>query len=459
MDDDVLIDQLVADAVGVPMARDMMEAVRCGHLCVRGSAEGARILQGDEEWFEEPVGQWNDLVYFQRCWVMESRVVRELKRLMVDVKPIDMDSGELNVGQREAVRKGLGCSVFCLSGGPGTGKTHTVAELVRQYEGDDVIVAAPTGKAVAQLKGRLGDVRSGTLHGLLGIRSVSDILWGTGKLDAGMVVVDECSMIDVGMWGALLSAVKAGTRLVLVGDHDQLPPVEAGTIYGEICKWMRDVHPECYAHLDECMRSDQVEILELAEKVKGGEAIAGKELKGLDVKQWKECFQEEGFRILSCLREGPYGVEAINRELVELFRREYEGGEWRIPVIATRTSYEQGICNGEMGVLVKQSASIGLEAEDVVWFGQKVVPAVLLPGIELAYAISVHKSQGSEYDKVVLIVPPGSEIFGREILYTGITRARLSLEIYGEAETLELCVSESAQKLSGIRRKLECLNM
>lgn len=462
LNDEIVIDQLVADNVGIPEAAEMMEAVRQGHLCVQKVIPTARELHGDEEWFEEPIGQWGDLAYFQRCWVMESRVVRELKRLIMDVKPIDMMAmGSLNEGQKEAVSKGLRASVFCLSGGPGTGKTHTVAELVGQFcdAGGKVLVAAPTGKAVAELMRRLGDVKGGTLHRLLGVRSVSDILWGKKKLDAGMVVVDECSMIDVGMWGALFSAIREGTRLILVGDHDQLPPVEAGTVYGEICGWMKECHPECYAHLDECMRSDQVEILEKAACVKVGKAIEAKSLKGLDVREWKKRFKQGGFRILSCLREGPYGVEAINRELFEAFRKEYQGGEWRIPVMVTRTSYDYEVCNGEMGEWVKQTGSVELEAEDVVEFGDKVIPAVLLPGLELAYAISVHKSQGSEYDHVALLVPPGSEIFGREILYTGITRARLSLEIYGEAETIELCVAQSAQKLSGIRRKLECLDV
>lgn len=474
MDDDVLVDGLVAEQVGVPVVAELMEAVRGGHLCVRTTAEGVgvRQLEGHEEWFEEPVGVWNDLVYLQRCWVLESRVVRELKRLMVDVKRVDFgEGGELNERQAEAVRKGLGCSVFCLSGGPGTGKSHTVVELVKRF-GGKVVVAAPTGKAVSGLKGRL-DVECGTLHRLLGIRGMMDILYGKTVLDADMVVVDECSMIDVGMWGALLRAVCTGTRLVLVGDHDQLPPVEAGTVYGEICGWMRERHPEGYVFLDRCMRSDQAEILEQAAAVKRGEVVKGIEWgKRLDVGMWKKCFQgpmrgevdvqallEEmkGFRILSCMRQGPFGVEAINRELLERFRSDYQEGDvWPIPVMVTRTSYRLEVCNGEMGVLLKRSGSVELGKDDLVYFEDRSVPAVLLPGLEWGYAISVHKSQGSEYDRVALVVPPGSEFFGREILYTGITRARVSLEIYGNEETLELCVAGSAQKLSGIRRKLEC---
>lgn len=479
MDDEIVIDRLVSDELGGnPLIKELMGAVRQGNLCIQGQIEGEEVekLHGDEEWFDKPIGQFEDLIYFQRCWVLESRVAKELRRLMVDVKPLDMEKGgsSLNQGQTDAVKKGLSNSVVCLSGGPGTGKTHAVAELVHQFQnsGGDVVVAAPTGKAALELKKRLGDVMCGTLHSLLGIRNTLDTFYLEKELSAGMIVVDECSMIDVGMWGALLRAVKTGTRLVLVGDHDQLPPVEAGTIYGEICSWMREKHPERFVHLSECMRSDRAEILEMAERVKKGESIEGKPLGRVpDVKEWKESFQgprtgavdpkklfEEmkNFRILSCLREGPFGVKALNHEMVTLFSEEFrEGDVWPIPVMATRTSYSLDVYNGEMGILVKHSKSLELEKDDLVYFEGRTIPAVLLPGLEWAYAISVHKSQGSEYDRIALIVSQGAEIFGREILYTGITRARLSLEVYGNKEILDLCAQKREQKLSGLRRKLE----
>lgn len=144
----------------------------------------------------------------------------------------------LNGGQRSAVEKGLSESVVCITGGPGTGKSYTVAKIVEAF-GGSVCVCAPTGKAVSLLKEKM-DVEVGTLHRLLGVKEGKDILFGEGVLDYEMVIVDECSMIDVGMWARLLRAIKSGTRLILVGDHDQLPPVEAGTVFGELCSYMRE---------------------------------------------------------------------------------------------------------------------------------------------------------------------------------------------------------------------------
>ncbi|MCB1076176.1 MAG: AAA family ATPase, partial [Simkania sp.] len=164
----------------------------------------------------------------------------------------------------------LGESVVCLTGGPGTGKSYVIGKVVEKW-GRDVCVCAPTGKAVGLLKEKL-DVEVGTLHHLLGIRNGQEMLFGGKELDYGMVIVDECSMIDVGMWGALLRNIKSGTRVILVGDDDQLPPVEAGTVFGELCRFLKE-KGKGYVHLDECMRSDRAEILEKAAAVRMGEKI------------------------------------------------------------------------------------------------------------------------------------------------------------------------------------------
>src|SRR5690606_35057060 len=145
----------------------------------------------------------------------------------------------------------------------------------------------------------------------------------------------------------------------------------------------------------------------------------------------------------SCLRKGPFGVEAIN---------ELMWGEEEIPIIVTRTDKRMGLSNGEMGILVKKNEGRSLGKDDVARFGQREFPAVLLPEFELAYCLSVHKSQGSEFERVVLRVPKGAEVFGREILYTGITRAKESVEVLGDEGVIEECLKESAMKKSGIRR-------
>ncbi|MCB1072282.1 MAG: AAA family ATPase [Chlamydiia bacterium] len=437
------IDELVAKRCG-PIGAELMAAAREGHLCLQKEEviEGCVELKGDEKRFEGLVGRWGDLYYLQRNWVLEGEVVRNFIRLMEDVKRVDVgEKGSLNEGQYQAVQIGLSEGVMCLTGGPGTGKSYVIGEIVRRF-GGSVCVCAPTGKAVSLLKEKL-DCEVGTLHGVLGIKEGKDLLFGGKSLNYEMVIVDECSMIDVGLWAALLRNIKDGTRLILVGDHDQLPPVEAGTVFGELCRYMREKR-KGYVHLNECMRSDRDEILGMAEAVKNGVMIEYGKLERR-VEEWRKEFKRGGFRILSCLRKGPFGVEAINELL---------WGEEKIPIMITRTDKRMGLSNGEMGVLLKRNEGRSLGKDDVAVFGDREFPAVLLPEFELAYCLSVHKSQGSEFDRVVLLVPKGAEVFGREILYTGITRAKETIEVLADKGVVEKCLEGSAVKMSGIWRRL-----
>ena len=441
--EDIEIDQLVAKRCGA-IGGELMAAARAGHLCLRKKEviEGCVELKGNEERFEGLVGRWDDLYYLQRNWILEGEVVRNFLRLMGDVKPIDVgERGNLNEGQINAVVMGLSEGVMCLTGGPGTGKSYVIGEIVKRF-GGSVCVCAPTGKAVSLLREKL-DCEVGTLHGALGIKGGKDILFGRKKLDYEMIIVDECSMIDVGLWATLFRNVKRGTRLILVGDHDQLPPVEAGTVFGELCHYMKE-RERGYAHLGECMRSDRNEVLEMAKAVRQGKIIEYGKLER-KVEEWKKEFKKGGFRILSCLRRGLFGVEAIN---------ELMWGDGEIPIMITRTDKRMELSNGEMGILIKKNEGRALGKDDVAVFGDREFPAVLLPEFELAYCLSVHKSQGSEFDRVVLLVPKGAEVFGREILYTGITRAREEVKVLGDEGVVEECLKGSAEKMSGIRRRL-----
>lgn len=439
-----LIDQIIAEKLG-PLGVELVVAAREGHLCVRKKdvIDGCVELEGDEERFDGMIGRWGDLYYLQRNWVLEGRVAKEFKRLLDRaVEQLEVgDCDGLNEGQKNALYTGLSEGILCLTGGPGTGKTFVIAEIVKRY-GKDVCVCAPTGKAVSLLRDKL-DIEVGTLHSILGIKEGKDVLFGERKIEKGMVIVDECSMIDVGMWGALLKGIKSGTRLILVGDHNQLPPVEAGTVFGEICRFM-EKRGKGYVHLDQCMRSDRKEILGKAEAVRLGKNIDYGKLE-LKIKEWKREFAKGGFRILSCLRKGPFGVEAINDLM-------WEEGE--IPIMIIRSDKKMELNNGEMGILYKKGKGSALSKEDMAVFGEREIPAVLLPDFEPAYCLSVHKSQGSEFERVVLLVPKGAEVFGREILYTGITRAKEEIEVLGEEGVIEECIKVSGEKLSGIRRRL-----
>lgn len=454
--------------------------------------------------FEKPVGRWNNRYYLQRSWVLESNVVKELERLLKRdfsvVKPLYIEKVEgVNEEQEEAIKKILLQHFSLLIGGPGTGKTHAIIRLVELFlkeEEGRVLIAAPTGKAAAELKKRFETfpgkrLQIGTLHALLGIREFADLVYSLPFFSEQLIIIDECSMIDVALWGALLRAIRGGSRVVLVGDPNQLPPVETGTIYKELATFFKKQISPSLISLEQCMRIESREILALAAEVKQGKIspsfFTGKEegnlsyydLKGIsfDLQQFSSYFpspsaetleplllfkERKRFQILSSLKNGAYGMEEINRFFWELYSSEWKEGDfWAVPIIITKTSYSLNLTNGETGFLLKKSPFLSLEAREEAIFldGEKegkvrTLLAALLPSFSLAYALSVHKSQGSEYERVALFLPEGSEVFGREILYTGITRARKKLEIIGEKGVIEKCLQKTSEKFSGIGERL-----
>jgi len=409
----------------------LIGAAREGHLCIKGGEEDCdvKLLEGEEPWFEERAGRWNNLYYLQRNWVIENEVVREFKRLLQeDVRPIKIEKiGGVNEEQCMAVKIGLSKGVVCLAGGAGTGKSYTIQKIVEHFTGK-VCVCAPTGKAAALLQEKL-DMEVRTLHKTLGVKNGKDLLFGRGEIHCDMVIVDECSMIDACMWARLLRGVKRGTRLILVGDYNQLPPIEVGAVFKELCDYMKE-YKQGYVYLNQSMRSDRREVLVLAEKIRRGEMVAYQRLeKGI------EKFWERGYQLLSCVKRGPYGVEMMNRLC--------EGGDEQ-PIIITRTNHRMGINNGEVGII---------RGGEII-IGNRSFREALIPEYEKGYCLSVHKSQGSEFEKVALLVPKGSERFGREILYTGITRAKDKVVVFSEQEVMESCIQCSSKKMSGIRMKL-----
>ena len=484
----------------------MMAFARNGHLSVEienGIKPDLGSMIGSFEkkkWLEEKVvfgaREIKNLIirsenryYLKRNWMMETRVIEELTRLWErDVKQLDIGTlSGINNKQGEAIQMGLGSPLLLLSGGPGTGKTFTIGKIVEKFlstEEGRIILAAPTGKAAEQLKRQLKTnsdrVEVGTLHSLLKIKESKDIIWKRGYLKAGLMIIDECSMIDISLLGAILRAIQDETRLVLVGDQNQLPPVESGTVFGDLCHFAKEHRPSSYIHLDECIRTERKEILDLAKNVNEGNGIKNFPFKNIteeniDFSEWKKMFpiptkempdirklfQEMGkLKILSCMKNGPWGVESINKKMGDLIRKEVRSGFFfPIPIMVTRTSYRHQLCNGEPGILIKRSTFSHLEKEDTLYFVDpknelRSIPAMLLPSFEYAYCLSVHKSQGSEYDHVALIIPKGSEVFGKELLYTGITRAKASLEILGDEETIKKCCNKTSHKFSGIVARL-----
>ena len=354
-------------------------------------------------------------------------------------------------------------------------------------------------------------IQSKTLHSLLGLKqSVS--YQEPERLSADLVVVDESSMIDIRMMAALFESLKPGSRLILLGDKYQLPSVEAGSVFVDLIHLHHDasylIQEECSSiaskinissvSLTTCLRAELNSLIDFAQLVNQGKkqevlnVLETSEKEGIkrgrlshdkksaqrqflshviahfplltkpemNLEQLLNLFQS--IRLLSPLRKGPFGVESLNQLIWEkLIQNTPKTGWIAIPIMITVNDYRQELFNGETGVLIRRLPVEMGSSEDYALFaprqeGDQVrrLSALQLPQFELAYCLSVHKSQGSEFDRVILVLPDGSEMFGREVFYTAITRARKSLEVYGSDQVILKTVERQGIRLSGIQSRV-----
>lgn len=380
----------------------------------------------------------------------EEQIVTHIKRLLSTtvLKKSVSTLAHLTEEQNKALENVLTHPLSLITGGPGTGKTFTAAQIVKALQ-TTTILTAPTGKAASHLESQIDHpVRSGTLHSLLGVRGPLDYFKEITPLDAELVIVDECSMIDPLLFGRLLASIGPGTRIVLMGDSNQLPAVEGGSVFADLIK--SAVIPT--TALTKCMRSDRHEILNLATAILNGTT---EDIRNIDLgftegnieviyqKLWQHVKEKDfdKFRILSTLRKGPLGVDALNAYLYEKFSKQAA----QFPIMIKRNDSRTGLSNGETGIL---------DGKEALFSGDRRFALAELPPYDYAYCISVHKSQGSEYEHVLFLVPDGSEAFGKEVLYTAVTRAKISLEIDGNPAQISAAMSRTSGKTSGICQKL-----
>ncbi len=347
--------------------------------------------------------------------------------------------------QKDAISYASKHSLSCIWGGPGTGKTYTAGWFVKLYLEQNpqsrIALTAPTGKAASNLLASIQraspsiQLEAKTLHALLGLRRFAP--WEQkDTLPYDLVIVDESSMIDLSMFVKLLSSLSRNTRIVFLGDPNQLPPIEPGEPFVAL------VNAGIGRGLVTTKRQESTIIIDLANAVKEArvdDAFDLVSLQPLDAlsnvkqlysmpRQTPDAFFAELLesRILSPKRLGPYGTLDINQEI-----RTFAKSSSLLPIIITKNDYNLSLTNGQVGILSGKAA----------YFEKETIPEVLLPPYELAYCLSVHKSQGSEFGHVHLFLPEGSEAFGRNMLYTAITRAKKSLTIYSTPETLKACIT------------------
>ncbi|MCP5492280.1 MAG: exodeoxyribonuclease V subunit alpha [Chlamydiales bacterium] len=430
--------------------------------------------------------------YFQRNWILETHLIDPLLKLFDGAVeeglqvPSDL-LHSLNTEQQQAVKQSLTSKLFILSGGPGTGKTFTARRIIEAHIATSdkplrIALAAPTGKAVSKLKQSLEGVKdalpitASTLHTLLGIKRSSDFLKKPKCLSFDVILIDECSMIDMALWTVLLRSLLPHTKLILLGDVHQLPSVEPGHVFEDLWKVVQNKRKTCGVELKQSMRTESMALLTLANKVKLGESdssVIFAQLPSEDTliqaisPQFTEVLKHEidqkvlvENQILCGLRQGPFGVDRLNAKIFNHITLACKPGDrLAIPILLTRNAPDLDLCNGQMGIWVHQvhpeTQKHLPHPKDYVLFDERdPLPFSLLPPHELAYAISVHKSQGSEYDRVHFLMPPGSERFGRKMLYTAITRARQQLIIYGSTETYHQSIAFSGHRTSGLANRL-----
>lgn len=476
-----------------------------------------------------PLCQFQSRYYLQRNWVYESLFLKHLNRLstscieyLLDRTSVEMSVNELLEKkillseQAQAVINSCLSPFSILTGGPGTGKTYTAAHLIKVYwqsltevqrKRCEIVLAAPTGKAAANLQHGLTKMIAGlkdfpslkakTLHSLLGLNS--SFIKPEAHISADLIIVDECSMMDIKMISHLFAAVKDGARLVLLGDPNQLPSVEAGSLFSDIVELHRrgNISIPCI-ELKTCLRAELTTIVELAAMVNDGKQEVSVILKegtmagisqfplGNEKKRSQKLFLDkvvklfpdvnvdesdpveilkafQGVRLLSPIKKGLFGFETLNQMIGEAIVKKANQQQIAIPIMVVANDYKRELFNGDMGVLIKRISSS--REDDYALFydplggGVRRIAVELLPRYEYGYCLSIHKSQGSECDHVVLVMPEGAEIFGRELFYTAVTRAKRQVDIYGSDEVIKASLQQQSRRLSGVSLRVSYNNI
>ena len=518
----------------------------------------------DDEADTAPLVLENGLLYLRRYREYERRLAMQLGRIAsqempaTGIEPIaplfaslfpDARDGD---HQARAAALALRRALLLITGGPGTGKTTTIARLLvlriaQALHADRppprIALAAPTGRAadrmadslrraVAQMAGLAIDAASldalptqaSTLHRLLGTIPDSPRFrhGNDNPLPFDIVVVDEASMVDLPLMCKLVEAVADGTQLILLGDPDQLPSVEAGDVLAAILAaagdgdalsmddaaalrpLLADVPVDAEAdglrghrvHLQRGWRQDEsLDLAPLAQAVRygdGAEALSllrGGALANVHFHENVEdplqarpdllghfralarhtdpaqaLQQANRLRLLTALREGPQGARGLNARIESALsgRRIGSPPAWfpgRL-LLVTENSYRHDLFNGDVGICLA-----GADGTPLAWFvdngrgdgsnGVRAFHPAALPAHESAFAMTVHKAQGSEFDAVWLQLPRSdSRVLSRELLYTGLTRARSALHVAGSAEVIAAALSRHARRVSGLAWRL-----
>ncbi len=547
--------QWLIDRWGLPTEGSAISRVEALLEAERGGSTAIRLGGGDVSWgmaasadIAAPLVLVEDGRYLQslRCHKAEESVARRILELAdpMQAAPLAVDredvadlvsslfpEADAESAQVRAAHTALRQRLTIITGGPGTGKTHTLARILALLvaagvEPDFIRLAAPTGKAADRMKqsvldslGGLSSVsavrdealqnvagRSCTLHALLGINLA------TGKcrhnrlnpLPCKVLIVDECSMVDLHLWKALLEALPPDVRLILVGDPLQLQSVGQGNVFGDLVNhagtngsplasslvrltesWRFRDRPGIRELASSLERADgdAAEILLRSANDQPGRGLVWLETDGKALPYAKypaairaavesaagagspvEALAALGKVCILTAHKGAFvGAEAVGKALAMQMLKRQAGPGGRLPnepVIVRVNDPETGLRNGAVGIL-----HTGTDGKRRAWFKSKQgaepasYPLGALPDHGSAWVITIHRSQGSEYDDVLVFLPKGeSPLATRELLYTAITRAKKNVYIAGTMEAVKAAVGTPASRLTLLARALDRCN-
>ncbi len=458
-------------------------------------------------------------IYASSFFYMEANTATMLKQLNAsfDVPDIEIEERlrqiekqtkmDLDEHQVEAVKEAVRNGLLVITGGPGTGKTTTINTIIRYFEleGMDIFLAAPTGRAAKRMSETTG-FEARTIHRMLELNGGMEGNAGFEKneqnpLETDVIIIDEMSMVDISLMYSLLKAIAAGTRLILVGDVNQLPSVGPGSVLKDII----DSNEFHTVKLTKIFRQASTsDIIVNAHKINRGEPVS-LDNKSMDffflkryeadkiinvtlqlIKQKLPKFvgaSEYDIQVLTPMRKGLLGVERLNGILqmylnpADQRKREKEYGSTIFregdKVMQTKNNYQleweirskyglcidkgTGIFNGDMGIIEEindfaETMTVSFDEGRMVEY-----PYKLLDELELAYAVTIHKSQGSEYPAVVIPLLSGPRmLMNRNLLYTAVTRAKKCVTIVGNDTTFNQMIENNSQlkRYSGLRDRL-----
>jgi exodeoxyribonuclease V alpha subunit len=453
------------------------------------SWEAITSLIAKEEVVAEKING-TQVVYLKPFYLAEVSVAQKLKKLNTTPKsPLSIDPEKallwvqkvnkiiLAEKQREALRKAIKTKLLVITGGPGTGKTTLVASLIEilAKKGQQIILASPTGRAAKKLSQVTGK-EAKTIHRLLEY-SPKKKAWKRNEerpLKGDLIIVDEASMIDLILMHHLLKAIHPKASLILVGDADQLPSVGPGNVLRDIIKsekievvFLKDIYRQAQESLIilNAHRVNQGLFPGLKTKQKQRdfyfiqEEDPEKVLETIKILYRQKIPQAFGFnpkediQVLTPTHKGIVGVTNLNRELQALLnprRQEITSGNKAFcledKVMQIKNNYEKEVFNGDIGRVVKidpeeQEITVAFETQQVTYNSHE------MEELTLAYAISVHKSQGSEYAAVIMpLLTQHYIMLQRNLLYTAITRAKKLMVLIGSPKALAIAIKNNKVK-------------